>query len=105
VGQKSGVPRLLRARAAGQGNHREFARNPTESPGRVLDCEKAPDPALGVGKGAVWGPHGPAGVWLRLLGNTDVAGHRGRASSGVPGPHGVQGRQVLTLRHPRCCSM
>ena len=50
MGQKSGVPRLLRARAAGQGNHREFARNPTESPGRVLDCEKAPDPALGVGK-------------------------------------------------------
>jgi hypothetical protein len=29
-------------------------------------------------------------------------GHHRRVDSGVPGLHGGQGCQVLTLRHPRC---
>jgi hypothetical protein len=53
-------------------------------------------------EGSVWGPRGPAGVELRLSGTTDGGtGYRGRANSGVSGPHEGQGQQVLALRHPR----
>jgi hypothetical protein len=59
--------------------------------------EVAQDPAPGVGKGAVWGPQGTARVGLQLPDTTDA--------TGVPGPQGSQGLQVLTLGHPRCRCM
>jgi hypothetical protein len=41
---------------------------------------------LWIEEDTVWGPQGTAGVRLCLSGNTDATKHRGRASSGVPGP-------------------
>ena len=38
----------------------------------MLDCEKLCDPALGMGKGIVWGLRGTAGVGLRLFVTTDL---------------------------------
>jgi hypothetical protein len=44
----------------------------------------------------------PWNCWYQQLsGTTDAAGRRGRASSGIPGLHGGQGQQVLTLEHPK----
>ena len=44
----------------------------------------------GMGEGAVLAP---------------TLGHHRPLGSGVPGMHGGQGRQVLTLGHPRCHCM
>jgi hypothetical protein len=72
-----------------------------------FDC--VPHAAVRSHRTLIWGWEVQSGVprncrsWLRLLGTTNPAGCQGRASSPVPGLHGGQGQQVLTLGHQRCC--
>jgi hypothetical protein len=103
---KNGLPCLLRARAAGRGRTQEglTARLPTPPPDRRWAQPAGPKgPGSRGGEGTVRGPQGSTRVGLRLLGTTDAAGYHRRAGSGVPGPHGGQGCQVLSLGHGRRC--
>jgi hypothetical protein len=101
---KNGVLHLLGAAGSGLGllgeaGHRKFhCAHPHRTTGWASGREKPQDPALGLGKGAVWGPLGPARVRLRFSGTINATGRHGRAGSGVPGPHRSQGCQVLKSR-------
>ena len=55
-----------------------------------------------VEEGSVWGPRRYAWVGLWLSGTTNTAGYHRRPGFGVPGLHGGQGHQIISLGHCRC---
>ena len=78
--------------ATGQGRHKELVcRCPQGTNRHASGCEKLQDPALGVGKGSLWGH--PGAVRAEFIGP--------RPPWGWGRPHRGQGWHVLSLGHYR----